>query len=271
MPVTRADSTRADDYGSNAALLSWPEYLDWLAGKKTSHVITGRPVPLAGPWKPGQHVALIGPTGEGKSTHGVGMIKTRKWVVALDPKGEDETLKGAGYERVTKMPPPRKQDASIWKRVQDGKPVGLVVGFEPRTDEEDRAMHELMRGCITWTRRTRGWTVYIDEFELLSSQRMFHLGPDIERMLITARRAGTSMMTSFQAPAWVSKHATRQASLCCIWPTRDRKMIQTVAEGMGRDWRTLAAAVDELPPFHSLTIPKQRRRPMIVTMAPKVS
>jgi hypothetical protein len=269
-PVTRA-APASDNYGNHAVLLEWPDYLDWLAGKKSHHRVDGRRLPLPPGWKPGQHAALIGPTGEGKSTHGVGMLGLRKWVVALDPKGEDETLKGARYERVTKMPPPRRQDAAIWKRVQEGKPVGLVVGFEPRTDEEDHAMHALMRDCINWTRRARGWTFYIDEFELLSSQRMFRLGPDIERMLITARRAGTSMVTSFQSPAWVSKHATRQASLCCIWPTRDRRMIQTVAEGMGRDWKMLAAAVDELPPFHSLTVPKQIRRPMIITSAPKVS
>lgn len=260
-----------DDYGGHAVLLSWPAYLDWLKGKKTTARAGGRTFPLPPGWKPGQHAALVGPTGEGKSTHGVGMIGLRKWVVALDPKGEDETLEASGYERVTKIPPPRRQDASIWKRVDEGKPVGLVVGFEPRTDDEDRAMHALMRGCVNWTRRSRGWTCYIDEFELMSSARMMGLGADIERMLITARRAGTSIVTSFQSPAWVSKHATRQASLCVVWPTRDRKMIQTVAEGMGRDWRTLAAAIDELPPFHSITIPKQIRRPMIITSAPKIS
>lgn len=271
MPATRAAPAPGDDYGNHAALLSWPDYLDWLAGKKTTATITGRRVPLPSGWKPGQHAALIGPTGEGKSTHAVGMLGLRKWVVALDPKGEDETLKASGYERVLKMPPPRRQDHQIWKRVQDGQPVGLVVGFEPRTDDEDREMHKLMRDGVNWTRRTRGWTFYIDEFELLSSQRMFHLGPDIERMLITARRAGTSMLTSFQAPAWVSKHATRQASFAVLWPTRSREMIKTVAESMGRDWRMLAAAVDELEPFHSLTIPKQIRRPMVITSAPKIS
>jgi hypothetical protein len=271
MPSTRAAAAPGDDYGHHAALLSWDDYLDWLKGKKTSATVGGQLLPLAPPWKPGQHAALIGPTGEGKSTHGVGMMGLRKWVVALDPKGEDETLQAAGYERVLKMPPGRRQDRSIWKRVQDGQPVGLVVGFEPRTDDEDRAMHQLMREGVNWTRRTRGWTFYIDEFELLSSQRMFHLGPDIERMLITARRAGTSVVTSFQAPAWVSKHATRQASLCIMWPTRSRELIKTVAESMGRDWKTLSAAIDELPPFHSLTIPKQIRRPMVITSAPKVS
>jgi hypothetical protein len=48
-------------------------------------------------------------------------------------------------------------------------------------------------------------------------------------------------------------------------------MIKNVAEAMGRDWRMIAEAVDELPPFHTLTIPKQIRMPMLVTTAPKVS
>jgi hypothetical protein len=279
--VSRASAPPADDYGHHALLLDWErEFLPWLSGRKTSHRLDGQRMPLAPGWKPGQHAALIGPTGEGKSTFAVGLLGLRKWVVALDPKGGDETLQAAGYERCVRIPPPKGRpvgkpepgtDRWVWDQVQRGLPVGLVVGFEPQTDDEDRQLHELMRESITWTRRSRGWTLYVDEFELLSSQRMFRLGPDIERMLITARRAGTSVVTSFQAAAWVSKHATRQASFTCLWPTRDRQMIKNVAEAMGRDWRMIAQAADELPPFHVLVIPKQIRRPMVVTSAPKVS
>jgi len=270
----------ARDYGGHAVLLDWETgFLPWLRGKKRSADAAGTRLPLPPPWKPGQHWALIGPTGEGKSTHAVGILSERKWVLSLDPKGEDETLEASGYERVRAMPPPRGRiignpepgtDRWIWDRVDKGLPVGLIAGFEALTDEEDAALRQLMADAITWCRRTRGWTLYVDEFELLSSQRMFRIGPHIERMLITARRAGTSVVTSFQAAAWVSKHATRQASLVSLWPTRDRAMIQAVAESMGRDWKTVAMAIDELPPFHTLTIPKQIRMPMLVTIAPKV-
>jgi hypothetical protein len=276
-------SPRDDDHGNRAVVLDWErEFLPWVAGKKRSAAVGGMRLPLPPPWKPGQHWALIGPTGEGKSTKAVGLLEQRKWVLALDPKGEDETLESSGYQRVTSMPPPKDpmgwlpwrdpypgSDQWIWERVDAGLPVGLVAGFEALTDEQDAALHSLMRDAVTWCRRTRGWTLYVDEFELLSSQRMFRLGPDIERMLITARRAGTSVVTSFQAAAWVSKHATRQASFVSLWPTRERQMIKTVAESMGRDWRVIAAAVDELPPYHVLVIPKQIRMPMIITSAPK--
>jgi hypothetical protein len=276
---------RPDDFGGHAVLLDWNrEFLPWAAGKLRKATVNGVTMPLPAPWKPGGHWALIGPTGEGKSTHAVGILGLRKWVLSLDPKGEDETLEASGYVRVGSMPPPRDNwawipgrrpaegsDQWVWDEVENKRPVGLIAGFEALTDEEDAALHQLMKDAVTWCRRTRGWTLYVDEFELLSSQRMFRLGPDIERMLITARRAGTSVVTSFQAAAWVSKHATRQASFASLWPTRDRDMVEAVARGMGRDWKMVAQAVDELPPFHTLTIPKQIRMPMLVTSAPKVS
>ena len=269
-PAASAREPRPDDYGHHAAVLGWEEYLGWSRGRLRGAYVLGTPVPLPDPWKPGQHWAMCGITGDGKSTHAVGLLKTRKWVLALDPKGEDETLQAAGYMRVRSMPPPRKQDREIWQRVGDGLPVGIVAGFEPRSDADDDALRKLMRDAINWCRRTRGWTLYVDEFELLSSQRMYRIGPDIERMLITARRAGTSVMTAFQAPAWVSKHAIRQAGLTTVWQTGNRGVVQDLAAGMGRDWREIGAAMDELPPFHSLTVPRQLRRPLLVTSAPKV-
>jgi hypothetical protein len=273
----------AEDYGHHACVLNWDhQFIPWLKGKITHADAGGVRVPLPPPWPPGAHWALIGPTGEGKSTFAAGILSTRKWVLALDPKGEDETLSTTGYERVFRMPLPKDRlapfrdgeprpgtDDWLWHRVERGLPVGLVAGFESQTDAEDAALARLMADCITFTRRSRGWTLYVDEFELLSSARMMGLAAPIERMLITARRAGTSVVTAYQAPAWVSKHATRQASYLSLWPTRDRDMVQAAARSMGRDWRTVAAAVDELPPFHVLVIPKQRRAPFIVTSAPK--
>jgi hypothetical protein len=261
-----------DHFGHHAVLLDWDtEFIGWTRGKLAVKDVFGLRIPLPGPWRPGDHWANCGVTGDGKSTHCVGLLKTRKWVLALDPKGEDETLDAAGYIRIRSMPPPRKLDRQIWDRVNKGLPVGLVVGFDPRDDQEDQALKEALRDAITWCRRTRGWTLYVDEFELLSSQRMYRMGPDIERMLITARRAGTSVLTSFQAPAWVSKHATRQARLTTMWATTNQQMIKAIGESTGRDWKEVAAVLDELPKFHSLTIPRGSREPMIVTRAPKVA
>jgi len=272
--------------GQRVVWLDWPDYLDWLGGHLT-HADTawGERVQLGPPWEPGQHAALIGPTGCAKTTHAVGMLGLRSYVLALDPKGEDETLSSSGYQRVRQLPREdlwtqlktmlgQAEDQRTWQRIHkdidEGRPARVLVGGGSKTDDQDVALQELMRDAVTYSRHAGGWTLYVDEFELLSSQRMFRLGPLIERMLITARRDKTSVVTAFQAPAWVSKHATRQARLAVVWP-QDGDMVKAIASGMGRDWRGVAEAVDQLPPFHTLTIPRSKTSgPMVITSAPKL-
>lgn len=236
-------------------------------------------------WHPGAHWALIGPTGEGKTTFAAWLLLLRRWVLALDPKGEDLTLTLSGFERVRHLP--TEMRGPVWRlrhwqasrqwdaieyRIAEGKPARIIVGGPARTDAQDAANQDLMRRTFGYARETGGWTVFVDEFELISSIRQFNLGRNVERMLISARSEGTSVLTSFQAPAWVSKHATRQARFATIWPTGDVDMIRTVARSMGRDWRALAAAVDELPPFHTLTVPRGKNGgPFICTSAPELS
>lgn len=218
-------------------------------------------------WEPGQHVALVGPTGEGKTTFAVGILALRKWVMALDAKGEDETLAASGYQRIMKFPLPDR----IRQDVAEGKPARLIIGGPTTNDAEERYLRTLLAKAVAAVRHQGGWTMYADEFQVLADLRMFGLGKAIEQGLVSARAKGTSIVTSFQAPAWVPKAATRQASYVVIWPTRDRAMIKAIAEGMGRDWHEMEEVVDALPPFHPLVIPKKLRHPMIITHPPKVS
>lgn len=239
---------------------------------------------MAWAWKPGQHIAMIGPTGEGKTTFASGLLSIRNWVLALDPKGEDETLTASGFERIAHLPSQSlgvgwrlrhwqvaRQWDRIHNRIAEGLPVRLIVGQPARTVEQDLANQDLMRRSFEYARESGGWSVYVDEFELISSPRMFGQGAYVERMLISARREGTSVVTSYQAQAWVSKHATRQARFAVIWPTGARDMIRKIADDMGRDWRQLAAAVDELPPFHVCVVPRGKSGgPFICTSAPQL-
>jgi hypothetical protein len=217
-------------------------------------------------WDPGTHLAIIGPTGEGKTTFVVGILGLRSWVIALDPKGEDETLAASGYRRVTRLPLP----GALRNQIAAGEPARLIIGGPSRTDDEKRALQRLMADAIKMVREQGGWTLYVDEFQILSDIRMFGLGKPIEELLIAARRNRTSVITSFQAPAWVPRASTRQAWGTLILPTRDVQMIKTVAETMGRPWQELHQAVRMLPRFHGLFIPKSVHAPMILINPPKV-
>ena len=174
------------------------------------------------------------------------------------------------WERMRRSAAARQWDR-IHNDIAEGKPARLIVGGPSRTVQQDARNQSLMHKAFAYGREAGGWTVYVDEFELISSQRQFNLGKWVERMLISARSEGTSVVTSFQAAAWVSKHATRQARMTVMWPTGDRDMIKAVASSMGRDWRQVAAAVDELPQYHVVVIPRGKLGgPLICTSAPKL-
>lgn len=263
--------------------LKWDDYLAWLAGKLT-HTTTawGERIKLGPPWAPGEHMALIGPTGEGKTTHAAGILSQRKYVLALDPKGEDETLSATGYVRVSsiwqndlKWRLKHREDARIWRDIWDnidaGRPARIIIGGPADDDAQFTALKQLMDEAIQFCRYAGGFTQYCDEFEIASSRDMFHLAPAINLGLISARRKGISVVNSYQAQAWVSKHAIRQARKAVMWSTGDRDMIKNVAQGMGRNWQEVAAVVDELPPYRTVTIPRGKNGgPMVITHAPKL-
>jgi hypothetical protein len=220
---------------------------------------------LKGSWTPGKHFALCGPTGEGKTTFAVHTLLQRKWVMALDAKGEDDTLEASGFTRITSFPLPRK----IRNDISEGRPARLILGGSARNDREERALRSLMAQGVAAVRQQGGWTVYADEFQVLADLRMFGLGKPIEQLLITARKNRTSVMTSFQAAAWVPKAATRQAAFIALWPTRDRAMIKAIAEAAGRPWREVEEAVDVLPQYYVIIIPSNIHAPMMIVHPPK--
>lgn len=274
-------AAREPNQGTQVVYLGFPDYLDWLNGKiTTTEDAWGGRVKLGPPFAPGTHMPIIGPTGCAKTTHAVQVLKAcRKYVLALDPKGEDETLAAAGFIRVRELPQTgisalTAKDQAAWrkigKRIEEGRDARVIVGGGARTDAQDEALRKLIREAITYARHAGGWCLYVDEFELLSSQRMMRLGDMIERMLITARRDRTSVVTSFQAPAWVSKHSTRQSMKAVVYP-QAAPMVKNIAEEMSWDWRELAAILDELPPYHTVTIGRFKvGGPAVITMAPKL-
>ena len=230
--------------------MEWDEFLKWFDDE----------------WEPGMHMALIGPTGQGKSNFASQVLKLRKWVLALDPKGGDETLQKSGFQRIKMWPPPSK----VRDNIAEGKPARLIVGHEFRTRAEKDKLVQLLHDAVDGCTSDGGWTIYADEFQLLADRRMYGLDKDIETLLISARSRGTSVVTAFQAPAWVPKAGTRQARFIAVWKNNDRDMIQAIARACGRKWQDLADMVDNLPKFHVLMIPEDIDAPVVMTHPPKL-
>jgi hypothetical protein len=258
------------------------EFTDWAMGRLRAVWVDGQKVKLPPPWQPGQHVALVGKTREGKTNFVVWLLTAcRNYVLALDPKGEDESLTNSGWTRVRTVPgglaKPKlfSQEWQTWRTIEQAKaegfPVRIIAGIASRTRAADMANKQLMRDAIEYARQTGGWSLLVDEHQIATDRRMFGLGEDIARTAISAARDGISLLTNMQYLAWVEKAATRQATLCALCRTKDRDLIRAVARVAGRPWQEIQAAVDELPKYWWLIVSDELRAPMLMVRPPKVT
>lgn len=220
----------------------------------------------AGIWQPGEHVAYLGPTGTGKSNAAITMLRPRRFVLALDPKGGDQTLKKLGYPRMKTWPPPRK----FWRDIEDGKPSRWIVGFVPQVREEYVKLGQMLDACMGDVFTAGGFTVYIDELEIAA--RFMKLSGSIELFLIAARNRGISIVTSFQRPAYVPTTATSQATYFVTYYTRDTEVVGRLGEMAGRPRHEMRGLIKGLRGLdHSMLVfSRNPRDPVIATKLRKV-
>jgi|HubBroStandDraft_1064217.scaffolds.fasta_scaffold01026_20 hypothetical protein len=223
---------------------------------------------FADQWRVGQHKALVGPTDSGKTTYAVPVLKLRKYVIALDPKGGDSRLAKSGFTPCPRWPP----DSKILDGIAEGKPARLVVGFPCRTIADKKRLRTLQSNALEGAFEMGGWTVYMDEFQVLADRRMMGLDKLAEELLISARDPKRmTIVTAYQAPAWVPTASTRQAQWFAIWKTLDVNIIKALAEKMGRDWREMIRIMRTVPRHHIVIGGTDTDAPLIITKAPRLS
>lgn len=215
-----------------------------------------------GLWLPGQHLAVQAPTGEGKTTLIGGLLSLRKYDLAFDQKGGDETLgQFPGFRRIGKYP-----DRQAKRDLDDDLPVRLIIGrIANELGDLDRNV-ALQIQVMEHAWREKGWTMYLPDLQLLADRRLANIGAQIDKFLIAARDRKISVVTDFQELTNISKLAYRMASWFAIGYTRDIDTLRRVAEATGRSLAEMKGLIKYLPPYHFLFIPKRPRDPLLVTL-----
>lgn len=244
--------TNVDDDALKVVSLKWDDFLLWFRAN----------------WKPGQHMALVGPTGTGKTTTMVGILPQRKYVLALDPKGGDSTLSAlekVGFVR-SSWPPSRQ----IRQQIEKGEPARLIVGSHVQGTEDMAKVRKEMALALRDAFNERGWTVYIDELQIVTDRNLMKLSASVERNLIAARDRKVSMVMSFQRPANVPRSAAEMSTWFMVLYTRDRDTVDRLAEMAGRPTAEMRGMVRGLPEYCVLLFSRDPRKPVVVTKAKEV-
>lgn len=158
-------------------------------------------------WRPGEHVAIVGDTGTGKTFLMSKLVQLRKYVVFLRTKPDDNNF--PGFERIRVA-----QGMDHW----DAERLLL----EPKLSQQAKEVWQALKNV--WVHG--GWTLAVDELWYI--EKRLGLREPVENLLTQGRSKKITVMVGMQRPAWVSRFGIAEATHVFSFRTE------------GRDTKTLA-------------------------------
>lgn len=156
---------------------------------ETAQVASPARTPRA--WNPGQHLAVIGKTGQGKSTLIEWLLRQRRYVMVLKSKPDDVEYQGTELTKSVDSLTKNRQ----WRWV-------LEPPYSKQATEFERAYN------LAW--KEGGWTVDIDELFYHCDQ--LKLAQPINRLLTQGRSKGISVVSGMQRPNGVTRYAIGEST-----------------------------------------------------------
>jgi energy-coupling factor transporter ATP-binding protein EcfA2 len=181
-------------------------------------------------WPQGEHVAIIGPTGVGKSTLALDLLEARAaerdaHVVVLATKRRDPTLAKLGWPTIGRWPP--DYEHRVGKKVILWPPYGKASTARANRAVYEEALDEILE--------EGGWTVYLDEAiyftETLGLRHM------LDEYWNTARSSRVTVVASSQGTTWIPRAMITQQSWVFVFRPRNEEVMRdaaTVAGGRDR-------------------------------------
>lgn len=213
---------------------SLPDRLDWDTFIKTLD------------WNQGEHVAVIGPTGCGKSTLMRALVWRRDWVVSFCTKKKDSTYDDSlrqGYKRVVKWPPPktkeRREHLLLWPKYEQ---IGDIYASAP-----------VFRRALEHIFVDEGWCICLDDLYYLSTK--LKLANEISAINYQVRSMGVTLVSGMQRPKKVPLETWDQASHAFVSRIGNYDDLQSIRGLSQVDARTLKMWVGSLRKHEWLYLP----------------
>lgn len=173
-------------------------------------------------WNQGEHVGLIGPTGQGKTNLLMNLLPLRTYVAVFATKPRDismDRLIESGYLRVESWadyPPERAPRRVLW-------PNASVIDAE----DTQKEVFDYAYGAIY---REGGWAIVIDEGWYIAD--VLKLQRKMRTIWTQGRSLGISQVVATQRPRWVPLEMFDQSTHLFFWRDNDDENLRRIS-GLG--------------------------------------
>lgn len=246
----------------------WPELIGYLSSPGAD----GRPR-----FQQGDHVAILGPTGTGKSHMAFALAELRSYVLVVACKPKDELIDDAvarGYHLLpgNRLEIPYVDGHPHYRRViywpqlrqpKNGPPVPPQLLL--RTERE--LQKPLVAGAIGYVRQNGHWCLIIDEGTWVC--RDLGLQRDVDSALTQFRTLKASVIVLGQRPSWMGNYVLSQPTHLILFQTSHGDDLKKLGDISGMDTKAIQDLVRRLDfRAHEALYLNTREREMFRTVAP---
>lgn len=193
-------------------------------------------------WAQGEHMAIIGPTGQGKTTLAIDLLNDRvsqrggSCVIMASKQRDDGLMKLShnGWKIVREWPPTYEERVSrkiiFWPEYHKAS-TSASKNKQKFLDAFDGILEE------------QNWTVYLDEVIYYIEQ--LKLRTVLDEFWNTGRSSGITLVASSQGATWVPRAMMTQQSWLVTFHMKDQEIQKRIAQ-IGGDQRGLVPVIQDL-------------------------
>lgn len=211
-------------------------------------------------WKQGEHFALIGPTGQGKTTMLAHLTNLHPYNVVFATKPRDTTMEyfiSQGYLRMRR-----------WQSLDPRDYPRRVLWPDASRMDSRQLQRAVFVDAMERIYREGGWTTVIDETWYVAN--ILKMGEFIKLYLLQARALGISLVNASQRPAFIPLEIYDQSTHLMFWRDNDESNLRRLS---GISWRSadlIRSVISDLDRHQVLYINTRTGR-MLRTRCPAVN